>query len=1211
MKKNILRKDFFMEIRKSRGRFISIFFIVALGVAFYSGIRSSQPSMLISGDAYFDRENLMDINVMGTMGLTDEDIQAIASVDGIEEVEGSYSKDVLCPTGDNEKVVHIMAAQERFNTVNVVEGRMPEKEGECLLDEDFLSYGDFEIGDEITFRSGDDSDLSEYLTGDTYKIVGIGNSPLYISFGRGNSLIGNGEVSGFVIVDKSSFDMDAYTEAYVRVEGAADAVAFTDEYDELSDAAKAAIEEIEEERCAARRDEVLAEANAGILDAQKEVDENFAELEQAKKELDDAKSIAAKKLEDARKELEEGETLLEESRKQIEEGQKQIEDAKSELNRQQETLNDAKTKYESGYAEFSKQEQEFKEGEAEYQKNYEQYMPLITSGKEEIENGKAQIADGRKQIEEGIAQIDTGIEQLQQASDGLEQIDTAITALDKVLQIGEKLYDKIAEIPEEERTVFQQKIADTYLSLLEQKEALEMQRTDILEKLQESGIESADQIPAKIEELQTQREELVQKQAELDQTEKELLEKETGLLAMEQQLIEAGNEIESGRIQLNAVRSELASAKAQIADGEKQINAAWAIIREKEESLNEGKLHIASSQKQLDDGEFEYAKSAADAVKQFEEGEAKIRDGEEKLTEARQQIADAKAEIAKVEEPTWYIQDRSEAMVEYDGYGENADRMRSIGEIFPFLFFLVAALISLTTMTRMVEEQRVQIGTMKALGYDKSAIAGKYIFYALVATLGGSIIGVLIGEKIFPLVIIYAYKILYTHIPDILLPYHMSYAIKATGIAVIFTLAATIGSCYKELAANPASLMRPPAPKQGKRILLERIGWFWKRLGFTWKSSIRNLIRYKKRFFMTIFGIGGCMALLLVGFGLKDCIYEIVDLQYEKIQFYDATAYMNEDTDKEERNQIIETLEKDSKLEEFTQVRMQKLKVKSESDESSLYLVVPSSEEELKSFLSFHSRTKKDETYTLTDDKVILTEKMSQILDVGVGDTIIIKDEDKGDKEVTIGAICENYMGHYLYLSSETYEELYGAAPKYNSFFLRMKDGSEDAAEDTGKKLLEFDDVLNVSYSKSIESRLDDMLKSLNLVIVVLIVSAGMLAFVVLYNLNNINITERRRELATLKVLGFYDMEVASYVYRENVMLTFLGAFVGMGLGNLMHRFVIVTVEVNEAMFGRSIHPISYLYSLLFTVAFSMFVNWVMFYKLKKIDMVESLKSVE
>lgn len=362
---------------------------------------------------------------------------------------------------------------------------------------------------------------------------------------------------------------------------------------------------------------------------------------------------------------------------------------------------------------------------------------------------------------------------------------------------------------------------------------------------------------------------------------------------------------------------------------------------------------------------------------------------------------------------------------------------------------------------------------------------------------------------------------------------------------------------------------------------------------------------------MTIFGIGGCMALMVVGFGLKDCIYEIVSLQYEKVQFYDAATYLSDDISEENRQQIQEYLDQNADVKETIEVHMQKTDVKSASGKKTLYLMVPSDDEKIEDFLSFHSRTNKDEVYSLKTDEVILTEKMASLLNVKVGDQLTIEDEDHGDQTVTIGAICENYMSHYLYLSPEKYEELYGKPAEYNTIIYSVKDGKDDQIEKIGIKLLAMDGVLNVSYTSSIEGRLDDMLRSLNLVIVVLIVSAGMLAFVVLYNLNNINITERQRELATLKVLGFYDGEVASYVYRENILLTIIGSVVGMVLGNFLHRYIILTVEVEEAMFGRQIHWQSYLYSFLFTVAFSLFVNWVMFYKLKKIDMVESLKSVE
>ena len=1209
MKKNILRKDFIIEIKKTMGRFVSIFFIVALGVAFYSGIRASEPSMRITADQYFDDSELMDLKVMGTMGLTKADIKAIGKVSGIEAVEGGYSKDVLCPVGDNEKVVHMLSMQKNFNQVSVVKGRLPEKAGECLVDEDFLSYTDLKVGDTVTFHSGDGEALTDSLVTDTYKIVGIGNSPLYISFGRGSSTIGTGEISGFVVVDKASFDMDVYTEAYVKVSGAEEKTAFTDEYNNLSDVAKEAVSAIEEERCAARKQEIVDEANEKLADSEKTVNEKSQELEDAKKELESGKSKAAEELEKAKQQLTDGEAELADAKQQIADGETQLADAKAQLNEKQAQLSSAEAEYESGKAQLDQKEQELAAAEQTYLSNYAKYMPLITAGKAQIAAGRTQIADGKKQLDEGLAplkQLRVGLDGIE---DGISQCDSGMAEVQKQLDgMDSDVYQEYVKIPEEDRNEEQQAYVNKWENLNAQLAGIQAQKTQLETAksglLAQAGFATEADLDAQITSLTTQRD-------ELDKKEAALLGQEQTLAAQEEELLSAGRQITDGKSQIVAARSQLDSTKSQITDGKAQILSAWALLNEKEDTLNASKAQLASGEQELADGRSEYEQAAKEAEEQITDGQAKITDGEKQLTDARQKIADAKAEIKKIENPKWYVQTREDALTEYQGYGDNADRMRSIGKVFPVLFFLVAALISLTTMTRMVEEQRVQIGTMKALGYGKAAIAGKYIGYALIATLGGSIFGVLAGEKILPFIIIYAYMILYKHLPAILVPYHMSYALQASGIAVACTLIATIASCYKELAAEPAELMRPAAPKQGKRILLERIGIIWKHLNFTWKSTVRNLIRYKKRFFMTIFGIGGCMALMVVGFGLKDCIYEIVSLQYEKVQFYDAATYMSDDISEENRQQLHDYLDQNADIKETIEARMQKTDVKSASGKKTLYLMVPSDNEKIEDFLSFHSRTNKDEVYSLKKDEVILTEKMASLLNVKVGDELTIEDEDRGDKTVTVGAICENYMSHYLYLSPEKYEELYGVPAEYNTIIYSVKDGKDDQIEKIGTKLLSMDGVLNVSYTSSIEGRLDDMLRSLNLVIVVLIVSAGMLAFVVLYNLNNINITERQRELATLKVLGFYDGEVASYVYRENILLTIIGSVVGMVLGNLLHRYIILTVEVEEAMFGRQIHWQSYLYSFLFTVAFSLFVNWVMFYKLKKIDMVESLKSVE
>ena len=1209
MKKNILRKDFIIEIKKTMGRFVSIFFIVALGVAFYSGIRASEPSMRITADQYFDDSELMDLKVMGTMGLTKADIKAIGKVSGIEAVEGGYSKDVLCPVGDNEKVVHMLSMQKNFNQVSVVKGRLPEKAGECLVDEDFLSYTDLKVGDTVTFHSGDGEALTDSLVTDTYKIVGIGNSPLYISFGRGSSTIGTGEISGFVVVDKASFDMDVYTEAYVKVSGAEEKTAFTDEYNNLSDAAKEAVSAIEEERCAVRKQEIVDEANEKLADSEKTVNEKSQELEDAKKELESGKSKAAEELEKAKQQLTDGEAELADAKQQIADGETQLADAKAQLNDKQAQLDSAEAQYESGKTQLDQKEQELADAEQVYLSNYSKYMPIITAGKEQIPAGKSQIADGKKRLDEELAPLNQLKDELAGIEDEISQCDSEIAGLKTQLDgMDSEVYQKYVNIPKENRNKEEQAYVEKWENLNTKLAGMQERKTQLentkQEKLNQAGFATEADLEAQITSLTKQK-------ADLDAKEKALLQQEQTLAAQEEELLSAGRQITDGKSQIAAARSQLDSTKSQITDGKAQILSAWALLNEKEDTLNASKAQLASGEQELADGRSEYEQAAKEAEEQITDGQAKITDGEKQLTDAKQQIADAKAEIKKIENPKWYVQTREDALTEYQGYGDNADRMRSIGKVFPVLFFLVAALISLTTMTRMVEEQRVQIGTMKALGYGKAAIAGKYIGYALIATLGGSIFGVLAGEKILPFIIIYAYMILYKHLPAILVPYHMSYALQASGIAVACTLIATIASCYKELAAEPAELMRPAAPKQGKRILLERIGIIWKHLNFTWKSTVRNLIRYKKRFFMTIFGIGGCMALMVVGFGLKDCIYEIVSLQYEKVQFYDAATYMSDDISEENRQQLHDYLDQNADIKETIEARMQKTDVKSASGKKTLYLMVPSDNEKIEDFLSFHSRTNKDEVYSLKKDEVILTEKMASLLNVKVGDELTIEDEDRGDQTVTVGAICENYMSHYLYLSPEKYEELYGVPAEYNTIIYSVKDGKDDQIEKIGTKLLSMDGVLNVSYTSSIEGRLDDMLRSLNLVIVVLIVSAGMLAFVVLYNLNNINITERQRELATLKVLGFYDGEVASYVYRENILLTIIGSVVGMVLGNLLHRYIILTVEVEEAMFGRQIHWQSYLYSFLFTVAFSLFVNWVMFYKLKKIDMVESLKSVE
>ena len=1042
MKKRALRKDFYMEIRRSMGRFLSIFFIVAIGCAFFSGIRASEPDMRYSGDAYFDRKNMMDIEVISTLGLTEDDLDAIRNVDGVSAAEGGYSSDMLFTEGDNKVVVHVMSLLPSMNQVQLEEGELPEADDECALDVDYLKESSLEIGDKITLISGTDDDVTDTLKNDTYTITGAVSSPEYISFQRGSTTIGNGTVTTFIAVPEESFALDVYTEIYVQSDGAKDLTAFTDAYDSRVDETEDQLEAIREDREKARYDEIMDEA-------QTELDDARAELADAEKELEDGRAEAEKELADARRELE--------------------------------------------------------DGQAE-----------VDSGRQELADARAQLESSRQQLTDSQAQIDQGQKELN------DNIDAMNAQIDE-LNAAKQQYNDLAA----------------------------------------SGADD----PVTMATLSAMYE-----------------------------------EIQSGEAALAQAKAQIESAKSELTSGQQQINDGWQQIAEGEQEIADGEAELENAQQEIDDGWEEYYEGEKEAQEE-------IADGEQKIADAKEELADAEAELADLEEPEWFIYDRSN-LPDYTGYGENADRMRAIGQVFPAIFFLVAALISLTTMTRMVEEQRTQIGTFKALGYERHSIAGKYLGYALLATVSGSVLGILFGEKVFPYIIITAYGIMYQHMHEIMLPYNIQYGLGAAAAALASTLLATLLACYKELREQAAELMRPPAPKQGQRVLLERVRFIWKRLNFSWKASVRNLVRYKKRLFMTVFGIGGCMALMLVGFGLKDSIFAIVDIQYDEIQLYDGNIILEDDITDEEKETLIAELEKDELMTGAAEGLLTQVSVGSGEEWHDVYLDVPRDVDRFPEFVTLQDRMT-DAVYTLDDSGAILTEKMATELDVEPGDAIMIRDDDLGDLEVKVQAVCENYMGHYLYMTPGYYEEVYGSAPDYNCIFYKTADRITEEAERIGEEALAVPGALSVSYTTDLKEQVDNMLGALDSVIAVLIISAGMLAFVVLYNLNNISITERQRELATLKVLGFYNNEVTMYVYRENILLTFLGALFGIVLGKILHRFIIVTVEIESVMFGRNIDLSSFVYAFLLTLLFSLLVNGAMYFKLKKIDMVESLKSVE
>lgn len=1353
-----LRKEFWMEIRKSKSRFISILLIVALGVAFFSGIQASSPDMRYSGDAYYDESSLMDIKVVGTMGLTSDDVSSIESIDGIESAEGAWSTDVMCGEGQKQKVLHIESINDTVNKLDVQEGRLPEKSGEIFLDSTFASSNEYKVGDKVALREDGDSPL---LVTTEYTVVGTGRSPLYISFNRGNTTLGTGEVNGFGYVLPEDFDQEIYTQIYVTVHGAKGLTSYTDGYENLIAKIKDRVENIADDRCQIRLAAVKADAQEEINDAQKklddgkkEADEKLAdakeeldkgekdledgrkEYEDGKSQLEDAKTELAdgkKQLEDAKTELTDGKNQLEDAKAQLADGKSQLESARSQLSSSKSQLDTARSQLDDGWSQVNAAKAQLADGQAqldsaqkqvtsglaeleENQKTLDENKAKLADGKAQIEAGeqqleaakqtlttkqseldqsKAEIIAGQQQIEstrtqlnaqkqqitDGLSQVSAGEAQLQDGISALESAKAQLTELQSQLEIVRASYNAALENPdasqeeidilaaqvsalEEQEAAVSQQIQASEAQIESQRQQLAATRSEL-----ESGLAAVEnglsQLSQKESELNAGREQITAGQAEIDAGWIQIQEQENTLAASKAEIEAGEQELEKGQKQLKAAKKKLNKAQkeidsnaetlaagqaeldanvaklndseAQYASGLEQYNSGARQIAENEAKLTSGEQEIAENEAKLADGEKEIAdnekkladgekeitdneKKLQDAAKDLKKGEKDLADGkkeyedakkdaEDEIAENQQKLNDAKKELEDLEMPEWMVTDR-EDLPEYTDYGDNADRLRNIGQVFPVIFFLVAALISLTTMTRMVEEQRTQIGTLKALGYKKSAIAAKYICYAFFATLLGSVLGMLIGEKIIPYIIITAYGIMYHNVANtISIDYQPGFALIASAASVVCTVGATLFASGKELQETPASLMRPPAPKEGKRVLLERLTFIWKHLSFSWKSTIRNLFRYKKRLIMTVFGIAGSMGLMLVGFGIQDSISDIAAIQYRELQHYDGMVIEDSDATEEEHAELFEYMKENEQIAHCNRVQMTKISAPKGSSNISIYLFVPESLSEFAKDVTLKNRIT-GETYELTDEGAAISEKTASLLGLKVGDMIPLK---KGDKEykVRVAVITENYMSHYLYMTPRVYEQTFGEKPEYENIVFTMQEDCKDDLEMAGSRILANPGALSISYTSSLASQVDRMLSTLDAVILVLIVSAGMLAFVVLYNLNNINITERQRELATLKVLGFYDGEVSQYVLRENVILTVLGIMFGAVFGILIHRYVITTVEVDAVMFGRNIKPLSFLYSGILTSIFSIVVNGVMHFKLKTIDMVESLKSVE
>lgn len=1073
-------KDIFREIKISLGRFLSILCIVAIGVAFFAGIKASAPNMKNSADTYFDKYNVQDIQVYSTIGLTKKDVAAIKKIKGVKSVQPSFSMDTLSQIDSTQMVIKVISygIDQKMNKIRVVEGRMPERENECLVEASSATnklYGTFHIGDTIKLQSGTDEVLSKSLKHTKYKIVGTCYNPNYLSYEKGSSNIGSGTVNSFIYIQNTNVLKDYYTEVDVCVKGAKDLDCYSDEYFDVVDPVLKKIKKISNKQIDAR-----------IQSYQSELDEKKQEANDKFKDAENQFNDAQNKIDSGLSEIQSNELKLQNSKDQINQGWNEYY-ANLQLLDNIPTLQNAIAQIEES----------------------EKKLPELLSQKEQVENGLQQInAEGdlntkRTLIQNAIDFIDIALKKLENYPDSSD---------------AETIRIKLNEKKE---------LLQGQLSLIDQAIAKKAELEAILPQIQ-SGIEQIQAGVAKKAELQSQL----------------------------NQLLNAKNE-------LNNAYVSLINGQAQYEDGISKI----------EDAKNE--LNKSIEQLTLSKAEFNIQKH-----------------------DALRELSDAQLEIDKME-GKWIVLDRN-SHYSYRDYGACADRMDGIAKVFPVFFFLVAALVCMTTMTRMVDEQRNEMGTLKALGYSKLQIASKYIIYALIASILGSILGCSLGMYLFPTVIFNAWNTLY-NIDQIKFLFQPGLILLASGSVTGITLLATLYSIYSELIEMPSQLMRPKAAKAGKKILLERISFIWKRLSFLQKVTARNIFRYKKRFFMTIIGIAGCSALLVAGFGINDSISDIVNQQYNVIYHYDATvsAKTSEITSQIKSLKGVKDVYEEDHLAVTTKI---------ENKDISTTVHIISNDKKFKDFCTLFNGNKE---FDLDDSSVLISQKMATKLNKKAGDTIKIKDANNKVIKAKIKGVFTNYVGHHIYASESLYKSWNTNAKTTHIYLIKSKKTTKKFERNLGNKIMNIDGVQSVTFYSSLQKNFKDMIKSISYIVVVLVISAACLAFVVLYNLSNVNISERKREIATIKVLGFTRKEVDAYINRETILLTILGSLIGLGIGIGLHHLIMNLAEMDDIMFGRTINSISYVISFVMTIGFSAIINLFMHKKLNNIQMVESLKAVE
>ncbi len=1182
--------DSLRSIKRSFSRFVSIIAIVAMGSGLFCGLNAVGPDMKETANEYYDKYNLMDLRLQSYIGLYEEDLEQIRAIEGVESVQGAKFVDGYVQTYSEENkeyegivdidgselTVRVMGVDlyqavdfqngiddpNYINRLKLVEGRYPEADDECVI-----TCSDLTTPDQFQMEStvkvvGDGEEITYSLKNNTFKVVGIVQTPYWVSYERGVTTAGSGKLGDFIYVTNDAFTdkINYYSEAYVTLEGADEFDAYTDEYDEFVSGMRQKIAEASEPIAAARR----AKLKIGLKE----------KLTSAKAQIEQAEATIGVKLEDGKKQLDylyelerDGEKMLEEAQKTLDEEYKK---AQSQLNSGNSDYMAAVNEYNEKYTTVSNKKVELANKKTEYNAKRME----ADAAKDKLNEAKTQLslAEAEIKVTEGLITSTQSTLETLQANQNVSQDDLH---LDQIADRLEETNPELAKILLSASNLTAQGMAAD--AIVEVEQLLDQYQTELAVAKQQKDAGQAE-YDAKKAEYDSADAQLNSAKKQLDEAEVQLADAERKLEEYKTQIEASGDKLQYGSIE---AQTKYMAAQAELALRSTQYQNIQGIIEKAEKTYNES---------------VEEVNAKIGSVKtEYEKGQNLLENIEDSVG--------------------WSVYTRHDSPG-YTGYGQASDNMIRLAYIFPTFFFIVSTLVCLTTMTRMVEEERTQLGTLKALGYSDKMISGKYLLYAALASVVGVVLGSVIGSIGIPLAICGAWGIMY-EMPPVILQFLPLYIILGIVISIGSTVLAAFLACRKELVTVPAVLMRPKPPKAGKRVFLENISAIWSKLSFTSKVTVRNLFRNKKRFAVTVIGIAGCTALVLSAFGLRNAIGGVIDNQYGKesgVAQYDLQVVFEDGQVDYENSSLVHDV---NALDGIESSMLGYLKVctgfSDNSDKSmEVDILVPENPAGFQNFIDLGLNGK---DVPLTDEGAVITKKLADKTKTDIGDTLTVS-WTEGSKtveyDVVVTGIVDNYTFHYVYMTPYYFSTLLNSPITYNYLFCKVNDAftTEERAY-LEKTVNEIRGVNGSVFTTVVIDNFNNIVNTLNLVILVFIIAAMSLAFVVLYNLNNINVNERIRELATLKVLGFYNGEVSAYIYRENIFLTLIGIAFGLVLGIPLNIAVVGVVDIDQLTFNTTLKPTSFLIAIVMTAVFAVIVNMIMHFKLKKISMVESLKSVE